>query len=155
MTKEILLRLQVKAFSSSPWHSVMSAINGVSEAIFFQTPVRHNGFPWMNGSMSDIVYHLTGDKLVQLSTAFDEGQENWKTMESKLNKTEMSKMLHNLDLAQSRVVSTLSELPESRLIEQVTTWGGKRLRIWELFLMLIEHDYYHAGQIRYIRNVLE
>jgi hypothetical protein len=58
----------------------MAALEGVSDEAFDQVPDRHNGFPWMNGSIRDIVYHVTGDKLVQMNHAFGDGTMNWENV---------------------------------------------------------------------------
>jgi hypothetical protein len=34
----------------------------------------------MNGSIRDIVYHVTGDKLVQMNHAFGDGTMNWENV---------------------------------------------------------------------------
>lgn len=147
--------LAMRAFSESPWHSLLSALKGVSEEAFFFVPQRHNGFPWMDGSIRDIVYHVTGDKIVQLSAAFDDGIETWDSLKTKLSKSDMATMIQELHGAYDMELSKLNSLSEDQLEQKVATWGGKRMKAYELFLMLIEHDFYHAGQIRYIRNVIE
>src|SRR5262245_42526732 len=88
---ETLLMLQKRAFDSSPWHSVLNALDGVTEEVFLQVPPRHNGFPWMDGSIRDIVYHIAGDKLVQLDAAFGDGSITWKTLP--IEKTDMPTMI--------------------------------------------------------------
>lgn len=153
--KDSLLILQREAFSRSPWHSLLSALNGVSSEAFFRVPQRHNGFDWMNGSIRDIVYHVTGDKLVQHSAAFANGAETWETLKSKLEQENHELMIEQLKSAQHVLEKELNSTSVDSLSSQVSTWGGKKMRMDKLFLMLIEHDYYHAGQIRYVRNVLE
>jgi uncharacterized damage-inducible protein DinB len=147
--------LAMRAFSESPWHSLLSALKGISEKTFFFVPQQHRGFPWMDGSIRDIVYHVTGDKIVQLSAAFGGGKETWDSLASKLSKSDMAKMMRELHDAFELERSKLKSLSDDELEQKVTTWGGKRMKACDLFLMLIEHDLYHAGQIRYIRNVIE
>jgi len=147
--------LAMRAFSESPWHSLLSALKDITEETFFFVPERHSGFPWMNGSICDIVYHVTGDKIVQLSAAFDGGNETWDSLKTKLSKSDMAAMVEELHGAYELELSKLKSLNEDELEQKVATWGGKRMKAYELFLMLIEHDLYHAGQIRYIRNVIE
>lgn len=153
--KQYLERLTLLAYSGSPWHSLLGALKGVSEDVFFHVPKRHNGYPWMDGSIRDIVFHVTGDKLVQLSAAFDGGKETWDTVTEKLSKTDKPRMLDELRQAHEFQIGLLRNFPEERLNEHVATTMRVTLTAEELFIMLIEHDLYHAGQIRYIRNVLE
>lgn len=150
---DYLLMLQKRAFASSPWHGVLSALDGVSEDAFLHVPSRHNGFPWMDGSIRDIVYHIAGDKLVQLDSAFGDGSITWKSLP--IEKGEMPTMLIDMKNAHEHAVQQLAGQTDDTLREKVASWGGKRMTAEDLFLMLIEHDIYHAGQIRYIRNVIE
>ncbi|HWP31405.1 MAG TPA: DinB family protein [Fimbriimonadales bacterium] len=155
MNVESLLHYQERSFAKSPWHSLMGALKGISEEVFFWVPPKHHGFPWMDGSIRDIVYHVTGDKLVQISTAFEGGIVTWDTLKSELEKENMETMMKQLQEANNKVVNKLRDLSDEELPLKVSTWGGKRMTIMEFFLMLIEHDIYHAGQIRYIRNIAE
>lgn len=143
--------LQRRAFHTSPWHSLKAALEDLSEDVFVWQPPRHTGFPWLNGSIRDIVYHVTGDKLIQINHAFGDSSLNWENVA--LSKAAKTKMLCDLRDAQDRVVQTLEERTEASLGDKVSSWGGKTMPADDLFLMLIEHDIYHAGQIRYIRNV--
>ena len=151
MTREILVDLSQRAFSKSPWHSLMSALDGISESAFTWLPEKHNGFPWMNGSIQDIVYHVTGDKLVQLNHAFGDASLNWQNVPAA--KADIQTMIAELQAAQEKLIAAIQSCDD--LDAKVTGWGGKRLRALDFFLMLIEHDLYHAGQIRYIRNLAE
>lgn len=149
MTKEILIDLANRAFSKSLWHSLMSSLDGVRNEAFDALPPRHNGFPWMDGSIRDIVSHVAGDKLVQLNHAFGDGAMNWESVPVDKNHD----LLEQLKTSQEALIVAISGAGD--LHEKVTSWGGKRLSAQDLFLMLIEHDIYHAGQIRYIRNLVE
>ena len=148
---EVLLKLQKRAFESSQWHSLKAALDGVDEDVFGWKPLMHEGFPWMDGSIRDIVYHVTGDKLVQLSQAYGDGSMNWKNVP--IVKGKIAPMLEEMAAAHEKVIYALRKLNDDGLQEKVATWGGTRMAVEDFFLMLIEHDIYHAGQIRYIRNV--
>lgn len=147
-----LLYLQKRAFESSPWHSLKAALANIGETEFLWIPPKHQGFPWMNGSIRDIVYHVSGDKLVQVSAALGGGEITWENVG--LGKADIGSMMSQLTSSHSVVVNALKMQSENTLSEKVTSWGGKKLSAEELFLMLIEHDLYHAGQIRYIRNLV-
>lgn len=150
---EILLLMQERAFRSSPWHSLLNSLEGIGQDVFTRTPERHVGFPWMDGSVRDILFHVTGDKMVQFSQAFGDGSVTWDTI--RISRSTLEQMLPELHAAQEPLVEALrSQTPET-LRQQVRTWGGKRLTARDFFLMLIEHDLYHAGQIRMLRNLYE
>lgn len=149
MTQEILLELARRAFSKSPWHSLMSALDGISADAFDYKPSRHNGFPWMDGSVRDIVYHVAGDKRVQLNHAFGDGTMAWDNVP--LDKK--GDLIEALKSSQDEVIRAIHTAED--LDRKVSSWGGRSMAAKDLFLMLIEHDIYHAGQIRYIRNLIE
>ncbi|MBA3726254.1 MAG: DinB family protein [Armatimonadetes bacterium] len=149
MTADDLAELLNRAFDKSPWHSVKGALEGLEYGTFVWLPERHAGFPWMNGSIRDILFHVTGDKLVQINHAFGDCSLDWKRMP--LAKGDLAEMLPKLDDAQTQVLSALNGALD--LGATIRAWGGKSMPAKDLFLMLIEHDIYHAGQIRYIRNI--
>lgn len=151
MTQAVLIDFANRAFEKSPWHSLMSALDGVSDEVFITLPSRHNGFPWMDGSIRDIVYHVAGDKLVQLNHAFGDGLINWENLPMK--KSERATMITDLATSHKHLLQAIENTDDLRA--KVTGWGGKRLNCLDFFMMLIEHDLYHAGQIRYIRNLVE
>ena len=163
MTPQILADLAERAFSKSPWHSLMSALEGVTDEAFTWLPERHSGFPWMDGSIQDIVYHVAGDKLVQLNHAFGDATMNWENVPiskgcsadilSAPGQAASQRYIHSLHSAQEALIAAIRSTDD--LDAKVTGWGGKRLKAVDFFLMLIEHDLYHAGQIRYIRNLVE
>lgn len=155
MNVKSLLQYQESAFAKSPWHSLRAALKGVSEDVFFWVPPKYHGFPWMDGSIRDIVYHVTGDKLVQISAAFEGGMLTWDALKVELEKENMKTMMSQLEEAHKKVVQKLRDLDDEELLLKVKAWSGKRMSIMDFFLMLIEHDIYHAGQIRYIRNIAE
>ena len=105
----------------------------------------------MDGSIRDIVYHLTGDKLVQLNHAFGDGTLDWTNLD--IQKADKSEMMKQLGHAHVQLIWVLEGQKDEDLKAKVATWGGTRMAAEDFFLMLIEHDIYHAGQIRYIRNV--
>ncbi len=107
----------------------------------------------MNGSICDIVFHIAGDKLVQMSAAFENGTTTWDNLP--LKKTSMQQMIAELHAAHARLAAKLASETDLSLTNKITSWGGKSMSAENLYLMLIEHDLYHAGQIRYARNLLE
>lgn len=149
----LLLALQERAFRCSPWHSLLDSLEGVRSDVFLRAPDQHDGFPWMDGSIRDILYHVTGDKVVQFSHAFGDGSITWENVE--IARATVDVMLQQLHQAHAPLVETLSRQTDDTLTKKVRTWGGKIMSIRDFFLMLIEHDLYHAGQIRMLRNLYE
>lgn len=107
----------------------------------------------MNGSIQDILYHVTGDKLVQLDHAFGDASLTWDNIS--ITKASLAQMVPDLESADSKVAAALAAQDRESLSRKVTAWGGKSMSCEDFFLMLIEHDLYHAGQVRCIRNLLE
>lgn len=150
---ELLLTLQERAFRSSPWHSLLNSLDGIPPEMFSRAPDRHSGFPWMDGSVRDIVYHVAGDKFVQHSQAFSDGSLTWDNVP--VTRGPIEAMLKHLFDAHALLVEALKQQTDETLTRKVRTWGGKRMSVRNFFLMLIEHDLYHAGQIRMLRNLYE
>lgn len=152
---EYLLDLLDRAFYSSRWHSLMLALEGVSDEVFFWKPEKHSGFRWMDGSIRDIVYHIAGDNLVQCSHAFEDGSVRWDSLD--LDRDNQQALLEVLEQSHLVVVNQLKSLRDEALDGEVMIWEAKPkpMRCEDLFIMLVEHYYYHAGQIRLIRNLVE
>ncbi|MER3413133.1 MAG: hypothetical protein C4341_02625 [Armatimonadota bacterium] len=150
---ELLLALQERAFRTSPWHSLLNSLDGVPDDVFVRAPEKHSGFPWMDGSIRDIVYHVTGDKVVQLSHAFGDGSVTWESV--KVARASLGSMVEQLLEAHAHLAETLKQQSDESLGNKVRTWGGKTMTACDFFLMLVEHDVYHAGQIRMLRNLYE
>jgi uncharacterized damage-inducible protein DinB len=108
----------------------------------------------MNGSIQDIVFHVAGDKRVQLSAAFEGGSVTWDEYIAEHPKGSVDEMLAELKASHTLMMARMEETRDEALQTTVSTWGGKKMAIRDLFVMLIEHDIYHAGQIRYVRNLL-
>jgi len=71
---ELLLEFLDRAYAKSRWHSLLSAVEGLTAEEAAWTPPRFAGFPFMNGSICDLVFHVGADKLFQISRrAIDAG----------------------------------------------------------------------------------
>jgi uncharacterized damage-inducible protein DinB len=151
MTPESLKLLFLRGMSKSPWHCLKKAFDELDEETFLWRPPKHTGFPWMNGSIQDILFHVTGDKIVQLSQAFGDGSQTWDNLE--ISKGSLLEMWADLEKAQLDVIRAVESQTEESLTAKVKIWGGSSLGCEDFFLMLAEHDFYHAGQVRYMRNI--
>jgi uncharacterized damage-inducible protein DinB len=153
--KAFLEWLLKQAYERSRWHSLRGALKGLKPETFSWRPPAHSGFPWMDGSIRDILFHVIGDKMVQLDRAFGEGSLEWEEVGRRVPKSSLEEMVPHLQRAQEAVLSALRNCPEEKLDEEVVMTDGTRLTVAELFMMFAEHDFYHAGQIRYVRNLVE
>ncbi len=153
--KDFLEFLLHQAYERSRWHSLRGALKGLKEETFVWRPPAHSGFPWMDGSIRDILFHVIGDKQVQLDRAFGDGSLTWEVVMKQVPRSSLKEMLPYLQQAQEAVISALRNCEEGELDEKVVMSDGTTLTVTELFIMFAEHDFYHAGQIRYVRNLIE
>jgi len=155
--KDKIRRSLDNACRKSPWHSMKAALEGITEAQASWEPQPYKGFPWAKGSIKELTYHVGLDKLVQASCAFGDGSLDWERArqmpEAQENTIAAAECL--LYRAHEELLDRLDALPDGRLSEKVSTWGGKRMAAGAFFDMLTEHDIYHAGQIRYARNMID
>ncbi len=149
-----LKELLVQAYEGSRWHSFKAAVRGLTpEEAIWRPPTGYKGFRWADGSILRIVFHVGADKIVQISTAFGEGAVDWTAMEHRF-KAMGSDLNAALQIAQEGYetsLDALAPLSDDDLLVERPYWGGGRMPTGDLFLMLAEHDFYHAGQIQYIR----
>lgn len=151
-----LKELIVRNYEGSAWHSFKTAVRDLSEEeARWIPPTGYKGYRWADGSILKIIFHLGADKLVQISTAFGEGGVDWRAMEHRFRA--MGGTLNAaLQIAQEGYETTLdalAHLTDDDLEVERPYWGGGRMTTGELFLMLAEHDVFHAGQIIYIRGL--
>lgn len=150
---ERLIEAVHQAYHKSRWHSFQAAVRGLTEEEALWQPPAYKGFSWSNGSILQIIFHVGADKLVQMSHAFGEGSLDWNAAERRFKG--MGANLHAaLQIAQEgyeAVLDALEALSDEDLLVERPIWGGHRMPTGEVFQMLVEHDYYHAGQIRYVR----
>jgi hypothetical protein len=152
-----MLRSLRAAHSKSQWHSMASALKDLTEEQAVWRPSKYKGFPWASGNIVEIVYHVALDKLVQLSCAFGDRSFDWEATKSlpEVQVWSLANAVQLLDRSQKELMAALEKLSDEDLDRKVATWGGKQMTAEHFFDMLIEHDFYHAGQIRYIRSMLD
>jgi len=151
-----LRELLIQAYEGSRWHSFRSAVRDMTpEEALWTPPTGYKGFRWADGSILKIIFHLGADKMVQIATAFGEGALDWTAMEHRFKAMggDLSAALHIAQEGHETVLDALAPLSDDDLSIERPYWGGGRMPTGDLFLMLAEHDFYHAGQIRYIRGL--
>lgn len=148
--------LLIEAYEGSRFHSFRSAVaNLTEEEALWVPPPGYKGFSWADGSILKIIFHVGADKLVQTSMAFGEGSVDWVAMEHRF-KAMGGNLQAALQIAQEGFETTLdaiASLNDDDLQVERPTWGMGRVETGKLFLILAEHDFYHAGQIVYIRGL--
>ncbi|MBI1730379.1 DinB family protein [Candidatus Acetothermia bacterium] len=144
------------AYRGSHWHSFQSALRGLSPDEARWKPPHYQGFPWMDGSIQKIIFHVGGDNLYQLDHALGERKLSWDELQVNY-KPAMSDLKSALQLADrgyQALQDALGSLTDESLAKKYPTPEGKGKRSLEgLFKMMIEHYFYHAGQIVYIRSL--
>ncbi len=154
---QFLKRLLEQAYEGSRWHSFRSAVEGLTDdEALWVPPTGFKGFRWADGSILKIIFHVGADKIVQISTAFGEGGVDWLAMEHRF-KAMGGNLQAALQIAQEgheTVLDAMAPLTDDDLEVERPTYGSGRITTGSLFLMLAEHDFYHAGQIQYIRGLI-
>lgn len=142
------------AFSGSRWHSLKAALKGVQPDEATWQPPHYKGFSWAHGSIVEILFHVAGDTLYQLDYAFGERTLTWEALQERFRGAggDLHAAQKLLDESFSLVQNHLSALSDADLARTYRAPGGKTQRtLGELFQMLLEHCFYHAGQIVYVR----
>jgi uncharacterized damage-inducible protein DinB len=151
------LRQQFEAaYRGSRWHSLRAALKGVQPDEATWQPPHYKGFPWAKGSIVELVFHVAGDTLYQLDYAFGKRTLTWATLTERFqcDGGDLKAAQKLLDEGFSAVQRYLHSLTDADLARTYTAPDGKTQKtLGELFQMLLEHCFYHAGQIVYIRNL--
>lgn len=145
-----------RVHTGSRWHSLRSALDGVTEAQAAWRPADYRGFPFLDGSIAGLVFHVGGDHLFTISQRFGDGALTWERLEARWTGAgrTLAAARELLDQGYRAVCAQLAAMSDADL-RQSTTLDQRTVRNDELFALLIEHAAYHAGQIRYLRNLLE
>lgn len=149
---QLLLDALKRAWRDSRWHAFKRAIKGLTDEETRWHPPAYKGFAWSSGSIMDILFHVGGDCLIQIDYAFRNGQLTWEELQQRFNDAggNLDAALKLLEEGYRTVHDALSSLTDADLDRECTAYSGT-MRLRDLFLMLIEHFIYHAGQIVYIR----
>ena len=149
---QLLLNALKRAWRDSRWHALKRAIKGLTHEEASWRPPAYKGFAWSSGSIMDILFHVGGDCLIQIDYAFHDGQLTWEELQRRFKDAggNLDAALKLLEEGYQAVHDALSSLTDADLDRECTAYSGT-MRLRDLFLMLIEHIIYHAGQIVYIR----
>ncbi|MCX8102856.1 MAG: DinB family protein [Candidatus Bipolaricaulota bacterium] len=144
------------AYRGSRWHSVKEAIKGLKADEATWQPPHYKGFPWAHGSIIEILFHVAGDTLYQLDYAFGQRTLTWDKLQERFQRAggDLDAAKGLLDESFSVVQEYLKNLTDADLARTYIAPDGKTSKtLGELFQMLLEHWFYHAGQIVYVRNL--
>ncbi len=155
MEVEHLQRRLEESFRSSPYHSFLGSLQGVTDDEARWIPTHYRGYPHMTGTILNLAYHVAGDRFVLVSTAFGDGLVTWKKMQARFESYggDLAAAIRLAEEGHRLVLETLTGLTDADLPVSHPYYGGKTHTAEELFHIIIEHDVYHAGQIRYVRNL--
>jgi hypothetical protein len=146
------------AYRGSRWHSLRHALKGITPEEATWRPPAYQGFPWMRGSILEIVFHVGGDSLYQLDYALGERALTWEELKGRFQ-VEGGDLVAARKLAEEgyqALQKALDTLTDEELFRTYLTPEGRRERtLEEFFRLMIEHHLYHAGQIVYVRSLYE
>lgn len=154
---EMLAELLERAYHGSRYHSLRRALEGVDDEMARWRPSHYKGFPWMHGSILEIAFHVAGDKHALHNVAFGDGSLTWEQIQQRFEQdgSDIAAAIRLADAGHEQLLATLRALTDDQLTQKVPYYHGKRLSAEEIFLLAIEHDIYHAGQIWYVRCLVE
>lgn len=152
----LLGRLEA-AWEKSKWHSFKGSLEGLTEAeAAWKPPHYKSPDPWgFSGSILEILFHVAADSLAMINQAFGDGTLTYEGVRERF-KAKGANLKAALALLAEGYDSTrkaLTKLNDRDLLKRV----GKK-KAWRadgVFIELIEHYLYHAGQINYIRCLWE
>lgn len=154
---QVLLDLLERAYRGSSYHSLRRALAGVDNETARWQPAHYSGFPWMHGSILEIAFHAAGDKHMLYNVAFGDGSLTWEQLNARFEQDggDLTAALRLADTGHELLMGTLRSLTDEALAQKVPYYHGRKLSAEEVFLLAIEHDIYHAGQIWYVRCLVE
>lgn len=156
LVRFLLARLD-EAWEKSKWHSFKGTLEGLTEAEASWKPPHYKspelwGF---SGSILDILHHAAMESLVTTNQAFGDQTLTAETVRDRFQAQggNLAAALALLDEGYATTRKALARLTDNDLKKKV---GKKKAwRADSVFMGLIEHYLYHAGQINYIRCLWE
>ncbi|MCS6949607.1 MAG: DinB family protein [Armatimonadota bacterium] len=154
---QMLAELLERAYRGSRYHALRRALEGVDEEMARWQPPHYKGFPWMHGSILEIAFHAAGDKHALHNTAFGDGRLTWEQIRQQFEADggDLGAAIRLADKGHEQLLATLRTLSDEQLEQKVPYYHGRRMSAGEIFLLAAEHDLYHAGQIWYVRCLVE
>lgn len=156
-TKDVLAARLDAAFRGSRHHSLLRAVRGVTADDARWAPPQHRGFPHADGSILNLLYHAGGDKHVLVGTAFGDGSVGWNGIRDRFVGLggDLGAAMRLAQEGHAAVLAALERWPADALDSARPYYGGQTMPASEVFELMAEHDLYHAGQIVYVRCLLD
>jgi len=144
------------AYQTSRWHSLKEALKDVKSDEARWQPAHYKGFSWAHGSILEIAFHVAGDTLYQLDSAFGSRALAWEALEARFKRDggDLPAAIRLFEEGFSQLQGHLKGLTDADLERSYIAPDGKTQKtLEELFQMILEHWLYHAGQIVYVRSL--
>jgi uncharacterized damage-inducible protein DinB len=152
----LLARLDA-AWAKNKWHSLEGALEGLTEAEATWKPLHYKSpEPWgFSGSILEILFHVAADSLATINQFFGDRILTYEGVRERFQAQggNLAAALALLDEGYTATRKALTKLTDRDLPKKVGK--KKKWRVDNIFVGLIEHYLYHAGQINYIRCLWE
>ena len=152
-----LLDRLADAWERSKWHSFKGALEGLTEEEAAWRPEHYRSpEPWgFSGSILDILIHVAIDSLVMPDQTFGDRTLTTEAIWERFQAAggNLAAVLDLLEEGYKATRKALDQLADCDLQQKI---GAQKERSTEsLFVEVVEHYLYHAGQINYIRCLWE
>lgn len=157
---QALLRRLDAAWEESRWHSLRGSLEGLTEDEATWVPPDYQPpEPWgFSGCILDILLHVAADAFIYPDQAVGQDSPTTAMVEAQFHDRggNLQAALGLLDAGHAHLRDVLASLNDADLARRVEAAGiYQGASVETLFIELIEHDVYHAGQINYIRSLYE
>ena len=144
---ELYRSLLDDAFAGPDWHSILSNLATVAPEDWTWIP------PGGERSICDIVRHVGRSKLVAYDQAFGGGTLTWDNVGGDEETTDIPSAIAWLRMGHERLRGGIAALADDAelLRPRRTNWGELRETRWVIVVTMIQHDFYHAGEINHLR----
>ncbi len=154
--KFLLARLEA-AWAKSQWHSLKGALEGLTETeATWKPPHYQSPEPWgFSGSILEILVHVAADSLAGINQFFGDESVTYEGVRERFQAQggNLSAALALLEEGYTATRKALTKFTDDDLKKKA---GKKKARRADsVFMELVEHYLYHAGQINYIRCLWE
>lgn len=137
------------AFDGKDWHSLLGNLDAVTPEGWCWVPPRGHR------SISDIVRHVGGCKIMYEHYAFGDATLSWDHphVMGDVTAEDFTALVSWLRESHARLRRSIADLDDAELAKpRLTNWGEPRETLWIVTIM-IQHDIYHAGEINHIRSL--
>ena len=148
----------LKLSADAAFSQIQGAIADVGEPLAWGTlPPTSDEYLHTDGSISGIVLHVAGCKIMYGSVAFRESEVRWKDLAEKIDRFEPSWPAAQAFLldAHNYWMSCWDQIESADLEGKVKHFSGELWPTWKIVQTVTHHDEYHAGQIAVMKFAAE